>query len=249
VITEANSGASFSAVIGATNYSLPLDDGGLYQMEVTAQPDSPSQHCSLNNATGSIAGADVLDVDLTCEHAYSVGGTVSGLQANDLVLQNNGADDLVINSNSSGTFNFNTRLPQGQDYRVSIHAYPNNPTRHACSVANAEGSIATAPVSDIHVTCENLAGSFSNGLDAATLAVALGNVDDDGDLDLVTGNYNEANRIWFNDGNGNFSDSGQELGSRGARSLALGDVDGDGDLDLAAGNYNQANRIYLNQTH
>ena len=49
----------------------------------------------------------------------------------------------------------------------------------------------------------------SNSLDAS-----LGDLDGDGDLDAFVTNYPlQANKVWLNDGNGNFSDNGQSLGS------------------------------------
>jgi hypothetical protein len=60
---------------------------------------------------------------------------------------------------------------------------------------------------------------------------ALGDVDGDGDLDALVANYEQANRVWLNNGSGTFSDSGQSLGSSKSVGAALGDVDGDGDLD------------------
>jgi hypothetical protein len=38
--------------------------------------------------------------------------------------------------------------------------------------------------------------------------------------------------IWFNDGPGNFRDSGQRLANNVTRAVFLSDLDGDGDLDL-----------------
>jgi hypothetical protein len=88
-------------------------------------------------------------------------------------------------------------------------------------------------------------------------AVALGDIDGDGDLDLVAGNGNpdeggaSPNKVWRNDGIGSFSDSEQELGEFHTFGVALGDVDGDGDLDLVTGNSDGLGRepdiVYINQ--
>ena len=78
-------------------------------------------------------------------------------------------------------------------------------------------------------------------------AVALGDVDGDGDQDLAVGNENEVNRIYLNQGDGTF-DLGTDISSdnHATSSVTLGDADNDGDLDFFAGNFGQPNRIYFN---
>ncbi len=80
-----------------------------------------------------------------------------------------------------------------------------------------------------------------------TVAIALGDVDRDGDLDLVAGGSLQG-RLYLNDGFANFTEvtsTHMPASLRGARSLALGDIDGDGDLDIVYGD-NSQNRLYLN---
>ncbi len=79
----------------------------------------------------------------------------------------------------------------------------------------------------------------------ATAAVALGDLDDDGDLDAFEVNLGGRSEsidsvsgdvVWLNDGTGRFTDSGQRLGQSDGSAVALGDLDGDGDLDAFIGN-------------
>ncbi len=60
-----------------------------------------------------------------------------------------------------------------------------------------------------------------------TMTVKLGDLDNDGDLDVVTGNYNQRNRVYINDGNPNPTFSNNQIGSNNynTRSIDLGDLD------------------------
>jgi hypothetical protein len=53
------------------------------------------------------------------------------------------------------------------------------------------------------------------------------------------------NEVWFNDGQGDFSDSGQRLGDSGSLAVVLGDLNGNGFADAVVGN-NGADEIWFN---
>lgn len=102
-------------------------------------------------------------------------------------------------------------------------------------------------------------GNFvSNGQSLGTrnsVSVVLGDFDSDGDLDAFVanggGSGNRGNRVWLNDGNGQFSDSGQNLGNRSTSNVELSDVDSDNDLDIVVTNISNggsdpSNRVWLN---
>lgn len=84
-----------------------------------------------------------------------------------------------------------------------------------------------------------------------TWALAIGDIDQDGDLDIIEGNVGfggdpQPNYIYRNGGKGNF-DKGTLLSNvqNQTCSLAIGDVDRDGDLDIVEGNTG-LDYIYLN---
>ncbi|HSH02489.1 MAG TPA: FG-GAP-like repeat-containing protein [Anaerolineae bacterium] len=78
----------------------------------------------------------------------------------------------------------------------------------------------------------------------------VGDVDGDGDLDVVIANVSgQAEEVWLNDGTGNFGLTAYDtFGAEDSTDIQLGDMDGDGDLDAVVVNFNgtQANGVWLN---
>ena len=89
---------------------------------------------------------------------------VAGLAGPGLVLQNNGADDLVVSAN--GSFSFKTTVDTGSPYNITVRTQPASPSQ-GCAVVNAAGT-ATANVTNVTVTCST--GTFSVGGSVSGLA-------------------------------------------------------------------------------
>jgi hypothetical protein len=76
------------------------------------------------------------------------------------MLRNNGSDDLTVNSN--GSFVFDTPLPTGATYNVTIARQPTNPSQ-VCSVRDGAGTVAMSNVTSISVRCATTANGFLVG--------------------------------------------------------------------------------------
>lgn len=96
-----------------------------------------------------------------CSDTYTVGGTVTGLAGNGLVLQNNGKDNLSIPG--SGDFIFDTPLGDLSNYKVTVLTQP---TSQRCTIANGSGKLVGASSANTVVTCSFLEGRiFGNGFE------------------------------------------------------------------------------------
>ncbi|MCP4379650.1 MAG: hypothetical protein GY794_26215, partial [bacterium] len=160
-----------------------------------------------------------------------------------------------LNTASHITYLHGTQNTNGDDadtISVTVNDNGNTGTGGGTDIALGTMNVDITPVADVPVI--GLPTSFTDhsvnfGAGLRMRDVALGDIDGDGDNDLiagVAGYYGEPNRVYLNDGAGNFTDSGQRLGDDNTLHVQLGDLDNDGDLDLVVNNLSSANRIYLN---
>ncbi|TGE03760.1 malectin domain-containing carbohydrate-binding protein [Hymenobacter fodinae] len=119
------------------------------------------------------------------------------------------------------------------------------------AVTEGATSSGPAPGTVVRVRLNNGRGGLSEGpvvpvsLNAAT--VVLGDVNNDGALDLLASGRNGLIDVRLNTGQGSFASTGQRLNiATMPGGLLLGDVDGDGDLDLLAANTGSTVTVVFN---
>jgi hypothetical protein len=136
---------------GAFTFATPLSFGSPYAVTISAQPDLPSQRCSVSSNGGVVESQSVSNIAVTCVNtSFSVGGTVSGLTGHGLVLQDNGGDDLSVSTN--GSFTFATPVATGSPYSVSVLTQPSSPAQF-CTVSASGGPVVSSNVTAVVVTC------------------------------------------------------------------------------------------------
>jgi hypothetical protein len=95
----------------------------------------------------------------------------------------------------------------------------------------------------ISITCQAQLSFTNNGQQINNFdgrGVALGDFNNDGTLDAFVANQDVANnlKVYFNDGQGQFTDGGQQLSTPSTwwDTPAVGDINGDGRLEVITGN-------------
>ena len=138
----------FPVAAGATQFSTMLwPTGAHYAIAVGTQPTGLT--CALSNGSGTVADAPVANLVVTCAASgFTVGGSVSGVSTTGLVLTNN-SDSLAVLPNAM-QFSMPLGLPSGASYAVGVGRHP---AARSCSVANGNGSVGSADVTDVAVSC------------------------------------------------------------------------------------------------
>lgn len=179
-------------------FSTRLSSGDAYR--VTAHDEPANQVCSVSNGSGSVGSANISNVQITCSTVptYSVGGTISGLTAGAVVLQN---DSVVLKDNNGddidwGNGGFSVQVGDTKNFSISVY---NKPANHTCTVTNGSGTVNGGPINNIGIACvmdawnhpASLADNISpDGQDAISPQVAM---DDNGEAVVVWAQSNGSN--------------------------------------------------------
>jgi N-acetylneuraminic acid mutarotase len=151
----APSGGSFSYTFGT-----PIAAGSPYAVTVLDQP--AGQYCTVSNGTGTVAGSAVTNANVNCVNTYSVGGTLSGLTAGSLILQDNHGSNLTLTVN--GPFTFATPIAEGSTYDVTVLTQP---AGQDCTVTAGSGTVGAGNVTTVSIICAGawtwMSGSSTQG--------------------------------------------------------------------------------------
>lgn len=236
---------------GVTPLAMTLTDpdtadlsNGSLTVSVSAGGVAAEDVLGFDAGTVALSGGDALPDE---GETVAVGGVVIGTIAS--AGDGRSGNDLIVTFNANATHARAETLVRAIQYE-NISSVPST-TPRTLNVTVDDGDGGSPAVQEITVAVQvpatavfsDTGQSLGSGISYSS---TLGDVDGDGDLDMVVTNADEANRLWLNDGSGTFFDSGQSLGSGNSYDSSLGDLDGDGDLDLVVANRASGNRVWLN---
>ena len=151
LVLQNNGAGNVTVAANATTFAFPAQaSGSAYAVTVLTQPSSPPQICTVAQGSGTVGGANVTNVAITCAtQVFTVGGSISGLTGAGLVLRNNAGDNETVAAGAT-SFTFDTSLATGSAYAVTILTQPAGQT---CTVANGTGTVAMANITTPAITC------------------------------------------------------------------------------------------------
>jgi hypothetical protein len=160
LVLQNNGGNDLTVPAGATLIPFPqlINSDSDYNVTIKSGTGPSNADCVVQNGKGK-AGAFNVTVFVVCTvHTHELKGTVSGLDADGLVVVN-GADRQEIprgaisfsmsRFNSAGTY-VSGRVAEEAPYGVAILTQPGG---RVCSVANGVGTMGTTDVNNVLITC------------------------------------------------------------------------------------------------
>lgn len=141
-------------------YNVTLKPIGTDASGATIYQQPPHQVCGPSNAQGSITAEtagrlSVINAAFVCNlAAHSIGGQITGLAADNLVLTNGGNQLALKKDATTGayptSFTFPTLVTYKTTYGVTVLTQP---TGQTCTVTNGAGEMADENITSISINC------------------------------------------------------------------------------------------------
>ncbi len=162
-------------VRGSNTFTFKQAVAGNATYAVAVSTSPAGKTCSVVNGTGAGVAANISNVSVICSsNSYQIGGTVSGLASQPVVLVLNGDTANAATVSSNGGFTFSQSVAYNGSYTVTVGTQPAGTT---CSVSNGTGSSVAADITNISVLCTGntytVSGTVS-GLGAQTTLLLNG---------------------------------------------------------------------------
>ncbi|HUP07284.1 MAG TPA: hypothetical protein VMU47_09030 [Caldimonas sp.] len=156
----ANGTMTAAVAAGASSFQFPggLATGTAYAVAVQTQP--AGETCAVANGSATVGTADVTNVQVACAaNAYSVGGSITGLNADGLVLAN--GSDTVQPASGASSFTLAQRVATGSTYSVAV---THQPAGETCTVSGSfPATMGAGDVTGIAVTCTTTSNPVATG--------------------------------------------------------------------------------------
>ena len=245
----------------------PADVDGDGDLDVVAGNATQPNQLFLRSPAGELVDVSSLRIPSFLErYDELVLADVDGDGDDDVLLAGYGVQNRLYENDGTAAFSDTT-------HRLPVDALPTSDVAAGdvdgdgdldVYFANRSGSFAPGGIDQDLLYENDGTGTFTDATanlpadDARDTAAEFGDVDGDGDLDVLIGSLEicdpdcsgDQTRLYTNDGTGVFSDATANLPVDGEETgdAILVDVDGDGDLDavLANGRSDESNRLYVN---
>jgi 6-phosphogluconolactonase (cycloisomerase 2 family) len=162
LVLKDNGGDNLTVAANATTFTFatPVQTGAAYAVTVSTQPTGET--CTVSGGSGTAGATAVTTVSIVCSSVtVTVGGTISGLAASGLVLQDNAGDNLTVTGGAT-TFTFATPVSEGAPYSVTVLTQPTSAPLETCTVsAGGSGTAGATNITSVVVSC--VPATFSVG--------------------------------------------------------------------------------------
>lgn len=161
VLQNTKNNTTVAVPAGSSSFVFQELIGSDTEFEITVKTQPTAAKCDVTYGKGKTGAYNVTSIIVTClTNSYELGGTISGLTSDGLVLVN-GSQRVTVAAGAT-SFKFTklladgkidpaTKVPDGSPYGVSVLTQPAGKT---CTVTNGTGTMGSADsLTTVQVTC------------------------------------------------------------------------------------------------